>query len=441
MTISSNLKARNNGLWLFLGDSVALIVSLFSALVARYGTLPSFGLFIAHIVPFSFLFVISIIVYYVAGLYEKQTLVLKRRLPQILINVQIVNAIIAIAFFYFIPYFSITPKTFLFIYLVITLILTTWWRMTAVSLFDSKKVEPVLVLSSRDGDDIDDLFQEINNNPRYGMKLVTEKTAETRAIIADFADPSIHSLIPSLYKLIFSGITFMDIRDLYEDMFDRIPLSLLDDAWCVKYISAVSKVGFDLAKRSLDVAISFVLGIVSLFLFPFVYLAIKLDDRGVVFSYQTRVGQNGVPIKIMKFRTMSVANDDGKWGASTSVQVVNTVTRVGAFLRKSRIDELPQLWNVLKGDISLIGPRPEFPDPVASYSEKIPYYSLRHIVKPGLSGWAQIYHEKHPHHGLDTEETRNKLAYDLYYIKNRSFMLDIKIALRTLKVLISFAGK
>jgi lipopolysaccharide/colanic/teichoic acid biosynthesis glycosyltransferase len=200
-------------------------------------------------------------------------------------------------------------------------------------------------------------------------------------------------------------------------------------------------VGFDLAKRSLDVAISFVLGIVSLFLFPFVYLAIKLDDRGVVFSYQTRVGQNGVPIKIMKFRTMSVANDDGKWGASTSVQVVNTVTRVGAFLRKSRIDELPQLWNVLKGDISLIGPRPEFPDPVASYSEKIPYYSLRHIVKPGLSGWAQIYHEKHPHHGLDTEETRNKLAYDLYYIKNRSFMLDIKIALRTLKVLISFAGK
>jgi lipopolysaccharide/colanic/teichoic acid biosynthesis glycosyltransferase len=99
------------------------------------------------------------------------------------------------------------------------------------------------------------------------------------------------------------------------------------------------------------------------------------------------------------------------------------------------------LWNVVRGDISLIGPRPEFPEPVALYIKEIPYYNLRHIVKPGLSGWAQIYHERHPHHGIDTTETGNKLSYDLYYIKNRSFLLDLKIALRTMKVLLSFAGK
>ena len=114
---------------------------------------------------------------------------------------------------------------------------------------------------------------------------------------------------------------------------------------------------------------------------------------------------------------------------------------MGKFLRKTSLDEFPQFWNVLKGDLSLIGPRPELPALAKSYAEKIPYYNVRHLVRPGLSGWAQIYHEKHPHHGLDTEETKNKLSYDLYYIKNRSFLLDIKIALRTLKTLVSIAGK
>ena len=143
-----------------------------------------------------------------------------------------------------------------------------------------------------------------------------------------------------------------------------------------------------------------------------------------------------MPMRIMKFRTMSIANDGGVWGNSRK----NTITRVGGFLRRSRIDELPQLWNVVRGDISLIGPRPEFPEPVALYIKEIPYYNLRHIVKPGLSGWAQIY-GKHPHHGINSDETRDKLSYDLYYIKNRSLTLDLKIALRTMEVLLSFAGK
>lgn len=191
-----------------------------------------------------------------------------------------------------------------------------------------------------------------------------------------------------------------------------------------------------MVKRTMDIVVSLVFGIPSLVVYPFVALAIKLDDGGALFSSQTRVGQNNKPIKIFKFRTMTVANDKGEWGKQQ-----NKVTRVGYFLRKSRIDELPQIWNVLVGDISLIGPRPEFPVPVQMYSEQIPYYSVRHILKPGLSGWAQIYHERHPHHGLDAEETKNKLSYDLYYIKNRSVLLDVKIALQTLKILIMFAGR
>jgi lipopolysaccharide/colanic/teichoic acid biosynthesis glycosyltransferase len=117
------------------------------------------------------------------------------------------------------------------------------------------------------------------------------------------------------------------------------------------------------------------------------------------------------------------------------------ITRIGAFLRTSRIDELPQLWNILKGDLSLIGPRPEIGELVKEYTAHIPYYNIRHLIKPGLSGWAQIFHENHPHHALDVEETREKLSYDLYYIKNRSFLLDVIITLKTIRILLSRTGR
>ena len=125
----------------------------------------------------------------------------------------------------------------------------------------------------------------------------------------------------------------------------------------------------------------------------------------------------------------------GKWGEKND----NKVTRIGAFLRRYRIDEPPQLWNVFRGDVSLIGPRPEFPEPVEIYKREIPYYQVRHLIQPGLSGWAQIYAE-HPHHKISIEETRNKLAHDLYYVKNRGLWLDLKIALKTVKILFSREG-
>ena len=116
------------------------------------------------------------------------------------------------------------------------------------------------------------------------------------------------------------------------------------------------------------------------------------------------------------------------------------ITRVGKWLRKSRIDELPQLWSVFKGDMSMIGPRPEIPALVKHYESEIPYYNVRHLIKPGLSGWAQLYHTDPPKVNADSEKTRRKLSYDLYYIKNRSFMLDLKIALKTIKALLSRSG-
>ena len=138
-----------------------------------------------------------------------------------------------------------------------------------------------------------------------------------------------------------------------------------------------------------------------------------------------------------KFRTMKIANDSGKWNSGEK----NYVTTIGAFLRKTRLDELPQLWNVVFGDVSLIGPRPEFPDAVKTYENEISYYGIRHLIKPGLSGWAQIYHDNHPHHGIGIAETKEKLSYDLYYMKHRSFILDLQIVLKTIKKLLSIKGK
>jgi lipopolysaccharide/colanic/teichoic acid biosynthesis glycosyltransferase len=164
-------------------------------------------------------------------------------------------------------------------------------------------------------------------------------------------------------------------------------------------------------------------------------LLIKIEDGGKVFIRQERVGQGGRLINILKFRTMSI--DDG--GEGDLVREKH-ITRIGNLLRKTRIDELPQLINVLKGDLSLIGPRPELPNLVRLYEKDISFYNVRHLIKPGLSGWAQLYQKDPPKFGTDYNQTKVKLSYDLFYIKNRSFILDIKIALKTVKVLLSKSG-
>jgi lipopolysaccharide/colanic/teichoic acid biosynthesis glycosyltransferase len=185
----------------------------------------------------------------------------------------------------------------------------------------------------------------------------------------------------------------------------------------------------------MDIVIALPLLLISMLILPLVALAIMIEDGGPLFIVQERVGRNNKLIRIVKVRTMT--------GSDQGTEVLNSkhvVTNVGRFLRKSRIDELPQLWNVLRGDLSLIGPRPELPAMVKHYESEVPFYNVRHLITPGISGWAQIYHDNHPHHGVAVEETRVKLSYDLFYIANRSFFLDLKIALRTLKTLLSRAG-
>jgi len=430
---------------LFIGDVLILVFSLWLVLFLRYFEIPTLETWVNHIQPFSIIFVFWLLIFYIAGLYEKHTLILKKSLPNILLNTQLVNSVIAIIFFYFIPYFDITPKTILFIYLLTSLGLILLWRLKIFSYFGSKTKQSAILIAS--GEEMRELRHEVNNNNRYDFQFVQSIDLESynpsdfkddvikmvyennvSLIVTDLKNQNSSLIVPSLYNLIFAKVQFLDKYKVYESIFDRIPLSIIGYNWFLENISSRNLVSYDIFKRIMDVALSTAVGFFSLVFYPLVFILIKLDDGGRIFFKQERIGQNNRKIEIYKFRTMSEGVD-------------KKVTRIGNYLRVSRIDELPQIWNVLKGDLSLIGPRPETSSLVETYTNQVPFYNIRHLIKPGLSGWAQIYHDNHPHHNVDVLETKNKLSYDLYYIKNRSIFLDIKIALKTIKTIFLKKGK
>lgn len=448
------LGSRTETFFLFLGDVCILYIALVLTLVLRYGD--SFfdlqRMLMLHLAPFSILFLLWTFVFFIAGLYEKHTLFLQKQLPQLLSRALSVNVLLSIIFFYFLPSFKIAPKINLFIYLFVSSTLLFVWRRHRLSLARNAVRESAALIGT--GEEMERIRKEISNNPRYriafslsvdtGEKLLPKATdlAEqmrdnnVTLVIVDLHDSVVETLLPHLYRLLFSGVRFSDMHQVYEDMFDRIPLSLIRYHWFLEHISAVSSRGaYDFLKRLTDIIVACVFGALSLVLYPFVYLAIKLDDGGKLFVSQQRVGRGGAVMCALKFRTMS--RDDA---GLPELKEGNKITRVGAFLRRTRIDELPQLWNVLRGEMSLIGPRPELPSLVEIYEREVPYYKIRHLIKPGLSGWAQLYHKTPPKVNADSDETTTKLSYDLYYLKHRSFWLDVKIALKTIKVLLSRSG-
>jgi exopolysaccharide biosynthesis polyprenyl glycosylphosphotransferase len=170
-------------------------------------------------------------------------------------------------------------------------------------------------------------------------------------------------------------------------------------------------------------------------LIPFIVLAIKMTSSGPVLFTQERVGRNGKPFRLLKFRSMQ-DGAEAATGATWAGKNDARITKVGRFLRKTRLDEIPQIWNVLKGDMGFVGPRPERPEFVQWLSQSIPYYNLRHIIRPGLTGWAQVSYE----YGASLEQTKQKLAYDLYYIKHMTVSLDLLIMFKTIKTVLLARG-
>lgn len=260
----------------------------------------------------------------------------------------------------------------------------------------------------------------------------------TDIVIADMRDAFATKLVPDFYTLAFvnSGIKFLSLPTVYEQLYHRVPPSLIEEGWLLEHVVTGSPhYAYDALKRVIDIVGALILLIPSLILFPFIMLAILYEDKGAFFYSAERIGHYNAVIRIMKFRTMT-GRDDPQDALKSTLRI----TKVGNFLRKTRLDELPQLFNILKGELSFIGPRPEIPTLVDVYAENIPYYSMRHLTKPGLSGWAQINNFDVPRGGVDIPRTIDKLSFDLYYLKNRSLLLDIEIALKTVNTLFLRSG-
>jgi len=237
----------------------------------------------------------------------------------------------------------------------------------------------------------------------------------------------------SLYitKQTLKGIPVYNILDVYEILTGKIPIKYLYDSFLEDYNT--SRI-YPIFKRIFDVALVIITTPITIPICLVVSILIKIDSNGPIIFKQQRIGQGGKAYSIFKFRTMYT--DAEKDGPRFAYKNDPRITHIGHILRRFRIDELPQFWNVLKGEMSLIGPRPEQKKFVEEFTREIPFYSLRHLVKPGITGWAQI----HFGYASALEETREKLEYDLYYIKNLSLWLDIVIVLRTIVVLITRFG-
>jgi lipopolysaccharide/colanic/teichoic acid biosynthesis glycosyltransferase len=439
---------------LLAGDIVVFGISLWVTLALRYLSFPSMQVFNVHFVPFSLLFAAWVVVFFLAGLYGRHTRLFRSRLAETILYAQIINMMIAALFFFFVPAFGLAPKTILVLYLAVSFVLIFIWRFGLYPhLRSRRRLTGVLIAS---GPDARALAAEVASDARYPFAFeyvidtarapshqviqqacrVAEEDHVT-FLVVDFSDTSVSAALPIIYDAAFHKQRFalLDAALLYQEVFDREPLSLINYEWVLANVNASR--GYDIVKRGLDIVCAALGGLVSLVFYPFIILAIKFDDGGDVFIVQERVGRFQKPIRVLKFRSMS-GNDEGKYGKTGKSDL--EVTRVGRWLRVLRLDELPQLWNVLRGDLSLVGPRPELPALAAQYNARIPYYNARYLVAPGLTGWAQVRHDRDPHHGTDIVETKTKLSYDLYYLAHRSLLLDLFIMLQTVRILVTARG-
>lgn len=427
---------------LFFGDLIIFLLSLYFTLLVRYFVFPSKETILLHLLPFSILMLAWCMVFLIVGLYERHVLILKRNLPEIIINTQVFNCVLAAVFFYFIPYFSVSPKAVLFIYLAVSLLFILIWRLYVFDKLNSRFVQKAVIIG--EGPEVEEMIYAFSSGNYQGISVVDHvKLSETSSIdmrinkdteiiIADFSKEEVRDISPKMYEMLFSGAEFIKLHDLYESMFGRVAMSLIGHDWFVENVSSAQKAVYGLLKRIIDVVAALLISPIFFLTFPFIAIAIKIEDGGKIFLAQDRVGKSGKIFKLYKFRSMSV-DDNGVWIEEGD----NRHTKVGKFIRKTRLDEFPQLWNVFRGDVSMIGPRPDMKRLWEELSVEIPYYKIRNIVKPGLSGWAQITQELPPQ---NLDDTRMRLAYDLYYIKHRSIILDIKIAIRTIKTLLSRSG-
>jgi len=407
------------------GDIILLYLSLFLAV---------FSDFPQHFLPFSILYIFWLTVFYIFGLYDLKIIKSGLNFYTRIVGALAANFLLGVAFFYLIPLFGITPKTNLALSIVIFGALFFAWRKIFYSFFSSRFLTTVAIF--KQDSRAEELAEEIKKRPYLGYKVaelemnedllsqIRENKVDTIIIPGD--PQSDEWLAKNLYRCLPARINFMDWTRAYELICEKIPVSFIPHSWFLKNLREGEKAIYDKAKRLSDVLISSLIVVLTLPLWPLIVLAVKLEDGGPIFYKQKRVGKDGKDFLLYKFRSMK-KNAEDKTGAVWAEEKDPRTTRVGKFLRRTHLDELPQMINILKGDISLVGPRPERPEFVEQLSQEIPHYQIRHLIKPGFTGWAQIKFR----YGRTVMDAKEKFEYDLYYLKNRSPLLDLGILLKT----------
>ena len=371
-------------------------------------------IFSDHLVSFSFLYIFWIIIFAFFGLYDLKSI---KRYSYLItrISISIIFCIIlSVLFFYLFP--LITPKTNLLIFSVLIWLFTLITRRLFVVVFSSFFKTKISIMIEEN-----ELKEAITEHPQLGFQLTDENPD---IIVSEDLD----------YKALLRKARILNTIQAYELVLQRIPLNKLTKEWIFQNLN--ERDVYDKVKRIIDIIMGIVFIIITS---PFVlisFVLIKLDG-GPIFYIEERYGKKLKNIKIIKLRTMKENHSGTPW---TEGKDDPRITKIGKILRFLHIDEFPQVFNIIKGDLSFIGPRPESLNTVEFLEKEIPYYHLRHFIKPGATGWAQLDSAYENNSGnISSKEDKiaydfRKVEYDLYYIKNRSFILDLDILLKSLKL-------
>jgi len=449
---------------LLLGDIILIIFSIYLCLVIRTKILDQFYPDVYSLPFFAIDSIISPIIYifvfYITDIYNFEGKFISIKfMIKLAIAIIIANSIVA-AGVYVLGFWSYSRIVLLTnIFLVFSLMFL--WRLLYEKTFQSKNVpHRILIIGAgytgralyniMEGkkdfkivgyldDDKKKRGTTIGISPVLGAtnllsSIVKEKSVDQVVVAIT------HGTAPELFRMImnekFKGVEILDMPAFYENITDKIPIYHISDRWLgYSDFSGIRKNIYNTKiKRVLDKIIA-VFGVVSSFpLMLGAIVAIKIDSKGSVLFKQERVGENAKIFIALKLRTMDCGKEDEK--VLAGYKKGPRVTKVGKIIRFFRIDEIPQLWNVIRGDMSIIGPRLLIKEEVREFSENVPYFYLRHSVKPGITGWAQVHYK----HGKEIEDATEKLQYDLFYIKNLSPVLDLHILLKTVKVVLFGRG-
>lgn len=424
---------QSKRIFLLCGDIVCAVLA-FTGMIAIRFSQDFWGYAQIHAQAFLIVFTCWIGIFYIFNLYEDKNI-----RPTVLTLRQLVLALavssaVSISLFYLIPAFSIAPKTNLAITIALFGIFFVLWRRLAHTILSEFFFDKTGILGTRP--EALQIYKTCSERSHVGIwavcitndlsELLEQKNIHkiTRVIIArDITTEELHILAKN-------GLTGIPLLDVYELLFEKIPTNLVTDELAITILGREKTLSYQILSRLLDISVSMVVLILTLPITILTAIIILVQDGLPVLYTQTRVSKNNRPFIFYKFRSM-IKNAESTTGAVWAQIRDPRITRFGQTLRTLHIDEIPQLWNVLRGDQSLVGPRSERPEFVSKLEEEIPYYFLRHTVKPGFTGWAQIKYR----YARTIDESREKFEYDLYYLKNRNFIMDTGIILKTVQII------